>query len=234
MRRLARLLGAAAGLSAVAAGSWGDDDLEVPSLDVRRCPTMGAANFSIEMPELTRSFPRTWVLLCYTSDNLHLEFDALDEKYFYDDPWQGTNGDIIAYEVLVALIAKGADDPLTYFEFEVNPSNVTYQAYVHNPSKTRAENQPFGRFIVEEPEQTGIRAFTSLNRWDKRWAVSVRLPLSLFNVGRGEGWGTHWRMNFFRTVVGPESWPKQRLGGWSPPNLAEFHMTQFFGRVKFL
>ncbi len=47
------------------------------------------------------------------------------------------------YEVMEAFIYHGTNDPQTYLEFEINPNNVTFQAFIHNPSKVRAAGAAF-------------------------------------------------------------------------------------------
>ncbi|KAM0234306.1 hypothetical protein ACHAPO_006694 [Fusarium lateritium] len=205
----------------------------VPSVSVPPCPKYGTVKFSKSVPD-GDPFPRTEVDLCYTDTALSLQFTALDEKYFYFNESQGTNDDIWAYEVVEAFIYKGTDDPQTYLEYEINPNNVTYQAFVYNPSKIRAEGAPFDHFFISDPKGDGFAAETQLSRRAKKWVSKAQIPLGLFNVDPGCARGTKWRMNFFRTVTSPKMFPDQDLGGWSSPDKASFHITKFFGHVNFV
>ncbi|KAF5027154.1 hypothetical protein F66182_727 [Fusarium sp. NRRL 66182] len=205
----------------------------LPSVTVPSCPKTNTITFSKSVPDKT-PFPRTQIDLCYTSTSLSLTFTAHDEEYFFFNSSQSTNDDIWAYEVLEAFIHRGVDDPQTYLEYEINPNNVTYQAFVYNPSKERAENTPFDHFFISDPEGDGFKAVTELNRRKKRWVSWASIPLGLFNVDPGRAKGTKWRMNFFRTVTGPEMFPEQDLGAWSVPDKASFHITKFFGHVEFV
>lgn len=207
--------------------------LRVPSVSVPSCPASTTIKFSKSVPDQT-PFPRTAVDLCYTHTALSLTFTALDERNFYFNSSQGTNDDIWAYEVVEAFIYKGTDDPQTYLEYEINPNNVTYQAFVYNPSKDRKEGAPFDHFFITDPEGDGFEAKTELNKRAKKWVSKVKIPLGLFNVDRGHAKGTKWRMNFFRTVTSPKTFPDQELGGWSSPDKASFHITKFFGHVHFV
>ncbi|CAM1505961.1 Fc.00g115980.m01.CDS01 [Cosmosporella sp. VM-42] len=205
----------------------------VPSLNVPACPAVGTVRYSRSVPDRT-DFPLTQVDLCYTKSSIAITFTAHNETNFYFDPKQGTNDDIWEYEVMEAFIYKGTDDPQTYLEFEVNPNNATYQAFVYNPSKDRAEGAPFDHFFVSDPATDGFSSKTSLDKAGERWTSSVKIPLALFNVNDGQAKGTKWRMNFFRTITSPETYPNQDLGAWSIPDKASFHITKYFGCVKFV
>ncbi|KAK5996438.1 Extracellular protein [Cladobotryum mycophilum] len=206
---------------------------KVPSLNVPRCPRVGTITYNKSVPNLT-DFPLTQVDLCYSDKDIEITFTAYNETNFYFNSSQGTNGDIWEYEVMEAFIYQGTDDPQTYLEFEVNPNNVTYQAFVYNPSKVRAPGAPFDHFFVSDPATDGFSATTKLDKKAETWKSHVTIPLGLFNVNDGKAKGTKWRMNFFRTVVSPETYPDQGLGAWSPPNQASFHISPYFGKVTFV
>jgi hypothetical protein len=230
---MTRLLTIAALASAVLA-TPANCDPKVPSVTVPSCSRgVGTVKYDRTVPDL-KPFPRTQVDMCYTDTHLDIKFTARDEVNFYFNSSQGTNGDIWEYEVMEAFIYKGTDNPQTYLEFEVNPNNVTYQAFVYNPSKVRTAGTPFDHFFVSDPATDGFSAVTTLDKPKKLWVSDVKIPLGLFNVDIGKAKGTQWRMNFFRTVVSPDTYPDQGLGAWSPPNQASFHMTPYFGNVKFV
>ncbi|EER40804.1 conserved hypothetical protein [Histoplasma capsulatum var. duboisii H88] len=228
-------LGAAMAVSATADGSG---SYEIPSAVVPECPRKGKVVFNKSVPEGTE-FPSTQVDLCYRtkrseiSPMLHLTFTAFDEKYFYFNSSQGTNDDIWKYSVMEAFIQLGDEPPQTYLEFEVNPNNVTYQSFIYNPSRVRAENAPMDHAFISDPFGDGMLAKTTLNRQANTWKSEVQIPLALFNAPEDLR-GTRWRMNFFRTITNPQTFPDQKLGAWSPPNEPNFHMTPFFGHVAFV
>ncbi|KAK3181588.1 hypothetical protein K4F52_007143 [Lecanicillium sp. MT-2017a] len=205
----------------------------VPSVQVPACPAVGTVQYSKSVPD-KQDFPLTQVDLCYTDSSLAITFTAYNETNFYFDPEHGTNDPLYEYEVMEAFIYKGTDDPQTYLEFEVSPNNVTWQAFVYNPSKVRAEGAPFDHFFITNPSTDGFSSETKLDKEAEIWESAVKIPLGLFNVDIGKAKGTEWRMNFFRTVVSPETFPDQGLGAWSPPNKANFHITKYLGNVKFI
>ncbi|KAF4974222.1 hypothetical protein FZEAL_8860 [Fusarium zealandicum] len=207
--------------------------IRVPSVNVPACPQVGTIKYSKSVPDQT-AFPLTQVDLCYTKTSIALTFTAHDETNFYFDPKQGTNGRIWQYEVMEAFIYKGTDDPQTYLEFEVNPNNATYQAFIYNPSKALAEGAPFDHLYVSDPAADGFSASTVLNKYADRWVSRAKIPLGIFNVNDGAAKGTKWRMNFFRTVTSPSTFPDQKLGAWSCPNKPNFHISKYFGHVNFV
>ncbi|KAK8097325.1 uncharacterized protein PG998_005552 [Apiospora kogelbergensis] len=203
-----------------------------PSLQVPGCPQFGVAHFNKTVPD-QQDFPYTEVALCYNWNNITMAFSAWNETSFYFDPAQGTNDDIWKYEVMETFVALGDADPQTYLEFEVSPNNVTFNAFIYNPTKVRAENATFERFYINNTLETGFNAFTTLDKKQKLWSSTISIPLGLFNIDNGAAKGTKWRMNFFRTVVDSATFPNQTLGGWSSPDKASFHITPFFGHVEF-
>lgn len=204
-----------------------------PSLQVRACPSLVVASFNKSVPDQT-DFPHTEAVLCYTEDSINLAFSAHNETNFYYNSSQGTNDAIWEYEVMETFIALGDKDPQTYLEFEINPNNVTFQAFIYNPSKVRADGAPFETFFINNTLETGFTAITMLDQQQQHWDSTITIPLGLFNVDNGAAQGTKWRMNFFRTVVAPDTFPNQTLGAWSPPDKASFHITPFFGHVEFI
>lgn len=207
--------------------------LEVPSLQVPSCPNIGTASFALSVPD-KKPFPKTSIDACYTSTSLVLAFRAFEEQSFHYNSSQGTNDAIWEYEVMEAFIAPGEDDPQTYLEIEVNPGNVTYNAFVFNPSKERSPGAPFDHAFLEDPIGDGLVSETVLDREKGVWVSEFKVPLGLWNIDEGKAKGTKWRMNFFRTVTDPETWPEQGLGAWGVPDKASFHISKFFGKVEFV
>lgn len=128
----------------------------------------------------------------------------------------------------------GTADPQTYLEFEVAPNNVTFSAFIYNPSKVRAAGAAFDRFYITDLAADKLTATTQLDPPNHQWISQVQIPLGFFNVDAGCAKGTQWRMNFFRTVTSAATFPVQEYGGWSAPDETNFHMTPFFGHVDFV
>lgn len=170
------------------------------------------------------------------------------------------------------FIYRGTNDPQTYLEFEIAPNNVTFQAFIYNPSKVsfmipcyrifsltsakvRAAGAPFDTFFVATPLVDGLTAVTTVDTPKRLWVSSARIPLGFFNVDDGQAKGTQWRMNFFRIITAPSTFPDQWYGAWSPTpgspgavrifqhlfsliaddfRFQNFHQTPEFGHVTFV
>lgn len=219
---------AVAGLAATASAT------DVPSLSVPACPEKGTITYNKRVPDQTADFALTQVDLCYTDVAMEFTFTAYNETDFHFDPEHGTNDNIWEYSVMEAFIYKGTDDPQTYFEYEISPNNVTYQAFIYNPSEVRAEGEPFDHLFVSNPESDGFKAKTTLDKEAETWVSEASIPLAFFNVKKGQAKGTDWRMQFLRTITNPETWPEQELGAWNPPGEANFHITSKMGKVCFV
>ncbi|KAJ1952827.1 hypothetical protein EC988_003342 [Linderina pennispora] len=194
-------------------------DVQVPA-----CPSTATVRFDKTIPEQT-ACPLTTIGLCYTATALNLVFTAHNETNFYFDPSQTTNGDIWAYEVMEAFIYKGTDNPQTYFEYEVSPNNVTYNSFVYNPSRVRTTGAPFDHAFISDPFGDGFKVTTTLDKPKHKWVSTSSIPLALFNAENPKG--TNWRMNFFRTVTGPTTYPNQQLCGWKNTGKATRYIYQY-------
>ncbi|KAI1328111.1 hypothetical protein F5Y16DRAFT_370089 [Xylariaceae sp. FL0255] len=209
--------------------------LTTPSFNVPSCTVgKGTVKYDRSVPNGLNKFPLTQVDMCYSDTDIEITFTAYQEVNFFYNASQKTNDPIYNYEVMESFIYKGTNDPQTYFEFEVSPNNVTWQAFIYNPSKVRAAGAPFDNGQLQTPQFDGLVTSTYLNKPKEFWQSNATIPLGLFDVDSGEAKGTQWRMNFFRTVVAPATYPNQTLGAWSPTNQSNFHMTPFFGHVSFV
>ncbi|KAJ7197402.1 hypothetical protein GGX14DRAFT_667937 [Mycena pura] len=219
------LVAAAASVPALAA---------VPSLHVPACPAKGSISYDKSVPDLA-PFPRTQVDLCYDKSAIHITFTAHNETNFFVNPNFTTNDPIFEFTAMETFISRGTNDPQTYLEFEVAPNNVTFQAFIYNPSKVRAAGAPFDTFFVATPIVDGLTAVTTVDKPKGLWTSSARIPLGFFNVDDGQAKGTRWRMNFFRIITAPSTFPAQFYGAWNPtPGPANFHQTPEFGDITFV
>ncbi|TFK96151.1 hypothetical protein BDV98DRAFT_576683 [Pterulicium gracile] len=227
------LLLASVAAPALASGLPPSPKVRVPSVNVPACPKKATVSYNKSVPD-KQPFPNTLVDLCYDNTAIQLTFTAQEETEFYFDPAHTTNDPLWAYNVMEAFISLGTNDPKHYLEFEVSPNNATFNAFIYNPSKVRAPDAPMDTFWIQTPIVHGMTAETTINKEKQLWVSKARIPLGLFNVDDGKAKGTQWRMNFFRTITSPETFPAQELGAWSTPDEASFHKTPFFGNVKFV
>ncbi len=116
---------------------------------------------------------QTRARLCYDSHALYVRFDCEDRDIWgtfvqRDDP-------IYDEEVIEVMISPGRDDPTRYFEFEVSPNAVLFDAIVYNPSSTRADLQWDAGWNCPDLEWTAERS--QLPPAKSRW-LGKRLKLA--------------------------------------------------------
>ncbi|KAJ6588568.1 hypothetical protein B0H19DRAFT_1100128 [Mycena capillaripes] len=219
--------------AAVVVPALAASNISVPSLNVPACPAKGTVTYNKSVPDKV-AFPLTKVEVCYDDSHIDITFTAFNETDFFVNSSYTTNDPIYQYTAMETFISRGTGDPQRYLEFEVAPNNVTFQAFIYNPSKVRADGAPFDTFYVATPLIDGLTAKTTLDKPKGLWVSAARIPLGFFNVDNGEAKGTVWRMNFFRIITHPATFPAQFYGAWNQPDEANFHMSPYFGNVHFV
>lgn len=190
-------------------GSWSWDD--IPPLP----PLMRSENAA-------PAGQATTVRLAWDDAALHVRFDCVDDQAWgtltrRDDPlWQE--------EAVEVFLAPGEADPVDYFEFEVSPRGVLFDARIHNPTSLRADlradvawNCPGIRWEVGSGSER--------QDW---WAVLVLPWIGLLAAPPPPVW----RANFYR-IDRPERAPAE-FSAWSPTLVhpADFHKPARFGVLE--
>jgi len=165
---------------------------------------------------------QTRTRLCWDDAALHVRFDCEDR-----DAWgtcQRRDDPVYEEEAVEVFLAPGAADPTRYFEFEVSPLGILFDARIHNPTSLRAD-------LVGDPswDCPGLRwaAGPATDRQDW-WAV-----LSIPWAGLVEGGPPDvWRANFYRIERPRDGEPE--FSGWSPTltRPADFHKPARFGVLE--
>lgn len=133
-----------------------------------------------------------------------------------DDPlWQE--------DVVELFLAAGADRPVQYHEFEINPLGALFDAVVHNPESSRET----------------LRVDASWNCNGVRWAARVvpggwwaALVLPWAGLLAGAERPATWRANFFR--IDRSGSGQTEFSCWSPTHTqpADFHRPAAFGFLR--
>lgn len=166
---------------------------------------------------------------CWDNSRLYLAFQCRDRDLH--SPYTRRDEPLYEGEVVEAFLQPGPD-PRCYFEFEVSPAGVLFDARVDNP-------RPKGRMTVETAwDAPGIRWAVkrrgTLNRRDDRdegWDVEMAIPFADLKLNRPVRPGDRWRANFYRIDRGSPD----EFSAWSP-TLADppnFHVPERFGRLVF-
>ncbi len=178
--------------------------------------------------------------LCWDGEYLHLIFHCQDPEVVATM----TERDQPLYdeEVVELFIAPG-DDPHRYFEFELSPRNVVFDAQVDNPSGRSTMRVDVGW------DCQGLQ--TAVSVVDDHWTAAMAIPLTELTKWCGsaaeadEADRRPRRATAGRAVVAGESWwvnlyrierrPQEEYYAWAPTfrEPADFHCPEWFGHLIF-
>ncbi|MEI6713370.1 MAG: carbohydrate-binding family 9-like protein [Verrucomicrobiota bacterium] len=163
-------------------------------------------------PEQSTSIRAGW-----ESDRLRLLFTVED-----NDPWATlTERDALLYtEEVVEVFLDTEGDGEGYFEIEVNPNNAVLDCCAR---KIRSGYRKDFRWRCEGLE-------TAVQMVPGGWVVELAIPFASLTSRMPQS-GEQWRVNFTR-IDRPKG-KERELSAWSPTGLAQFHVPQRFGFLRF-
>ena len=220
---------------------------ELPTYVCRRTPEPITVDGHFNEPVWSRALPvgdflfidgvgepqlPTELRLCWDDENLYLAFTAIDTDIWgklrnRDDP-------VWSEEVVEAFISSGGDIT-RYYEFNVSPHNVVFDAAIQCPE---SGDRKFMKANVGwncEGLQSAVQVVGTLDvrtDLDEYWTVELALPFT--QIGRSKRppeEGERWRSNFYRIDRAGEG----EFSCWSP-TLADppnFHVPGRFGNLVF-
>jgi len=166
---------------------------------------------------------QTRVRLCWDETALHVRFDCDDRDAWgtyrrRDDP-------LYEEEAVEVFLAPGEEDPARYFEFEVSPLGILFDARIHNPTSRRADMTADVAWSCPELRWAAGPG-TERQDW---WAV-LSIPWSGLTPARELP--RIWRANFYR-IERPRG-GEPEFSGWSPTftRPADFHQPSRFGVLE--
>ncbi|MGQ9454906.1 MAG: carbohydrate-binding family 9-like protein [Armatimonadota bacterium] len=173
---------------------------------------------------------QTSARMCWDADNLYIAFESADS-----DIWGTmTRRDDLVYR---EEVVEGFLDPECclhhYFEFNVSPRNVLFDAFIVNPTGLNpAEGTDFGWNC--EGVRTGVYVDGTLdnrNDTDRGWSAEIAIPFKSLGRTTPKA-GERWRVNLFRIDLSPQ--PRE-FQAWSAPlfHPPRFHVPKRFGTVFF-
>lgn len=175
-------------------------------------------------------FP-TELRLCWDDRCLYAAFSCKDTDIRgtltqHDDP--------IYKEEVVELFLCPNGDLRHYFELELSPRNVLFDAKVFNPEGDRRT-----MLVQTEWHTPGIQTAVGVsgtienpNDVDIGWIAEIALPFADLGLPGPPAPGTRWRANFYRIERGEVT----EFTGWSPTltDPADFHVPARFGTIEFV
>lgn len=162
---------------------------------------------------------QTAVRVCADAHMLYLRFDCDDR-----DIWAGyTRRDQPIYdeEVVELMISPGPAAPTRYYEFEVSPTGVLFDALIENPGTGHANIA-----VHTGWDCAGLRWLAGQDQPAGRWWAALAIPWA--SIG---GPAQLWRANFYR-IERPRDGPPE-YSCWSPTMTepADFHRPAHFGTL---
>jgi hypothetical protein len=172
---------------------------------------------------------RTEAMLLWDDANLYVGFEVEDP-----DVWSGyaRNDEPIYNEEVVEFFANPNDDQREYYEFQVNPANVHFDAFF---TQHRSD---LGKAVAWNGAwKSAVQVRGSLNKrddLDKGYTVEIAIPFSVFHVtgGRAPRHGTHWRADLFR-FERPARGQTREAHAWAPTPNWDFHSMKDWGWITF-
>lgn len=165
----------------------------------------------------------TVVRACFDDEALYVRYDCSDSDIW--GTYTRRDEPIYEQEVVEIFIAPGTDDPTHYFEFQVSPDGVLFDAKIFNPTSTRADLQ-----VNVEWNCPNIRWTAERNDTAEKWWAALAIPWNaITDDGRVPAFC---RANFYR-IERPRQ-GETEYSCWSPTltEPADFHKPARFGILE--
>ncbi len=165
----------------------------------------------------------TTTRVCCNQQALYIRYDCLD----YDIWGTYTQRDEPIYdeEVVEIFIGHGEEDVIDYYEFQVSPDGVLFDATIHNPTSRRPNLKLNTAWNCE-----GIQWLAERNDADNHWMASLVIPWVA--ISPANQLPTVWRANFYRIERPRDAEPEYSC--WSPTMIEppDFHQPAYFGTLR--
>jgi hypothetical protein len=208
-----------------------DYTLPIAPQEWAKNPTLSEWNWD-DIPSLNpfmiynNSQPATYettTRVCCNQHALYLRFDCVD-TYIWGTYTQ-RDEPIYDEEVVEIFIGHGGEDPTNYYEFQVSPNGVLFDAKIHNPTSTRPD------LVVNESwDCEGIQWYAERHDVDNHWMAIMVIPWSA--IAPKGSLPDVWRANFYRIERPRDAEPEYSC--WSPTMAepADFHKPVHFGILR--
>ena len=167
---------------------------------------------------------QTYVRVCHTAQTFFVRFDCQDRDIWgnytrRDDP-------IYNEEAVEVFIAPTEKDPLDYYEFEVSPNGVLFDARIHNPDGRNNANLS-ADVAWDCP---GITWLAGRDEQQQHWWAVLAIPWR--SLTSADKLPKIWRANFYRIERLRDS--EAEFSCWSPTltPVPDFHRPNRFGILQ--
>jgi len=127
-------------------------------------------------------------------------------------------------EVVELFLAPGENDPTRYYEFEISPNGVLFDAEIINPQTKRAEIE-----VITAWDCPNIQWASTCDEGKNQWTAVLAIPWTA--VAPPGHLPKVWRANFYRIERPHDAEPE--FSCWSPTMTepADFHRPSRFGKL---
>jgi len=174
---------------------------------------------------------QTEVKACWDDTHLYLAYSCKDSEIWGN--FENRDDPLYEEEVVEAFLCP-TGDLRHYFEFEVSPNNVLFDAKVFSPEGERSS------MLVDSAWdapglRSAVRVSGTLNDSsspDIGWIVEAAIPFAELGLPGPPPEGSVWRANFYRIERGQFT----EFTAWSPTyrEPADFHVPACFGELVFV
>jgi len=172
--------------------------------------------------------------LRYSDTTLYIGFHCVDE-YVWGTRTEH-DSDVWTEECVEAFICP-AGSPHQYYEINVSPKNVVFDACILNPRIGPGMRTPFiglsqytATGLITAVYVEGTLGAPGRSRfWNAEYAIPFDQLIGAPHVPPEPG--DEWRLNLYR-IDSPEP-GKQEFYAWSPPKIIDFHTPWRFGILRF-
>lgn len=200
--------------------------------DKKEWKKVSAVAIALPMGKVPDFIPKTYAKLAYDNDNLYLIF-KVEDRYLKSTVTE-YNGNVSGDSCVEFFFSPDEDEPLRYFNLEVNAGGTPLIFYV---------TKPWTEFVKLDPENISkIEIAHSMPAVidpeivkDTTWTIECRIPFTVlekYGKVTKPAKGVKWKANFYKTGSRTSNphWFTWSKVDFPRPN---FHLPEFFGTIVF-
>ena len=176
--------------------------------------------------------PTVEAKMMYDAENVYLIFRVKDK--FVKSAVTKINGGVSGDSCVEFFFAPDKDEPLKYFNIEVNAGGTPLLQYATKPRKQYVDLEP--ELIKQIEIAHSLPAVVNPEITDSiTWTIEYRLPLSIlskYSNITNPATGVIWKANFYKTGSRTSN-PNYITWNFVDNPRPDFHLPQFFGVIKF-
>ncbi|GAB4126462.1 MAG: hypothetical protein Fur005_41090 [Roseiflexaceae bacterium] len=194
--------------------------LDIFQWDWQQVPALAPFRLS-EYGQLAQQ--QTTLRICGDSTYLYTRFDCQDTDIW--GIWTRRDDPIYNEEAIELFIAPGSAIPTSYYEFEVSPTAVIFDAIIENPTSLRRDMTADTAW-----DCPGLRVAVDRDDFAQHWTAIICIPWAAISPERPIP--RFWRANFYR-IERPRH-GQAEFSAWSPTLVspADFHKPARFGLLE--